>query len=86
MQSVHSCPIGRMLDPKAGFTILLPPIKSPPHRHSLARFHLAGCFFIWTILFTNRLHRVSDLMQHSQGCNDALTQISQFNIDMTILQ
>ena len=45
MQSVHSCPIGRMLDPKAGFTILLPPIKSPRHRHSLARFHLAGCFF-----------------------------------------
>ena len=38
VQSVHSCPIGRMLDPKAGFTILLPPIKSHRHRCSLTHY------------------------------------------------
>ena len=33
-----SCPGRRMLDPKAGFTILLPPIKSHRHHYSLTHY------------------------------------------------
>ena len=52
-----SCPVGRMLDPKAGFTILLPPSNLLVLVIALLVF-IAGCFLIWTILFTKRLHRV----------------------------
>ena len=58
VQSVHSCPIGRMLDPKAGFTILLPPSNLLVILIALLVF-IAECFLVWTILFTKRLHRVT---------------------------
>lgn len=75
-----SCPGRRMLDPKAGFTILLPPIKS--HRHRCSLTHYSDRIRSFTKSPGGRSYTFQSLShQWFERCNTLVTDI--FDIYLT---